>query len=131
MNERVAWMTVTALLAGSTAASIATAEDECQCREGGWTGECTGDVRQDGRIVFVTSSSTQCSRVEWAANGKSQIALLSGGELIQEWAGEQGKLAIEVYSCWVCGADGSATSASGDSDERSADGGELTRQGHR
>ncbi len=121
MNARfLALMAIGAWLATRTV--VAVAEEECQCADSNWTGECTGTIRKDGRFIFATSSSKQCSRIEWLAGEDTFVTLVGGGDYIHEWLGADGAQPdIVVQSCWACGKGHGAKASRASSSEESAE----------
>lgn len=85
-----------ALIASSEASA------RCDCSRNGWISGCTATVMRDGEGVRVTSSSTQCSRVDWYLGQSPQVSVFWGGK---EWESVQGQFRaspISVESCRVC-----------------------------
>lgn len=74
----------------------------CDCSSDGWISDCTATLKPDGDGVLVTSSSTQCSRVDWHLGQSPQVSVFWGG---REWEPLQGQSRANVFSiesCRVC-----------------------------
>jgi hypothetical protein len=76
--------------------------DRCDCSSNGWISGCSATIRRDGDGVQITSSSPQCSRVDWHLGQSPQVSVFRGGK---EWEFVPPQLStspISVESCRVC-----------------------------
>lgn len=74
----------------------------CDCSSNGWISGCTATIKPDREGVLITSSSTQCSRVDWYLGGSPQVSVFWGGKEWESVARFSGQQSISVESCRVC-----------------------------
>jgi hypothetical protein len=74
----------------------------CDCSSNGWISGCTATVMRDGEGVRVTSSSTQCSRVDWYLGQSPQVSVFWGGKEWESVPGQSRSSPISIESCRVC-----------------------------
>ena len=79
-----------------------TASARCDCSSQGWVSGCTATVKPDGEGVLISSSSTQCSRVDWYLGSAPQVSVFWGGREWESIAKVAGRPSITVESCRVC-----------------------------
>ena len=83
-----------------TASQLAYAR--CECSSKGWVSGCTATINRDGAGVLVTSSSTQCSRVDWYMGQAPQVSVFWGGKEWEPASSWSGKESLSIESCRVC-----------------------------
>lgn len=77
------------------------AQTRCDCTVDGWTGDCRANVAHEGSFIRITTSTTQCSRVDWYGNNEPFVTIVTEGEDIEEWLGASAP-SVAVQSCKVC-----------------------------
>jgi hypothetical protein len=92
----------------------------CQCTYKGWVGDCTATVKQNENWITVTSSTQQCSRVDWYADAQPQVTVVMGGKESLEWLGQAKTPQLTVQSCKVCKDSEFSTGRAADSPQDSA-----------
>lgn len=110
-----------ALLAGGPAS----ADWRCDCTT--ITGSCNAQVTIQQNAVDVTSDTKQCSRVDYFIDGLPFVAVVTGGNLQQDWISRSQQPKVLIQSCQVCldkaeGADASAQPAAAKSTDENTSG---------
>lgn len=74
----------------------------CECEYDDWIGDCTATVESRGNWVKLTSSSDQCSRIDWYANGNPHVTVVTEGTATEELLNYTGEIKLAVQSCKIC-----------------------------
>ncbi len=78
------------------------ASARCDCSSKGWVSGCTATIKGEGEGVLISSSSMQCSRVDWYLGSAPQVSVFWGGREWESIAKVTGRPSITVESCRVC-----------------------------
>lgn len=93
---------LTALLAATSVAAQQQGLTRCQCSYEHWVADCKASVELRGNWFKVTSSTQQCSRVDWYANENPQVTIVADGAEMEQWLGQSPNPKITIQSCKIC-----------------------------
>jgi hypothetical protein len=93
---RIHQIYLAALLGGLCATTLA---GPCQCDYKNWVGSCNARIERGAEQVTITSSTQQCSRVDWNLGGQPHTTIVVDGV---EQLNISGTAQLSVDDCKIC-----------------------------
>lgn len=79
-----------------------TAGTRCECEAANWLGDCTAKVERNNNWVRITSSTLQCSRVDWYIDAQPHLTIVVDGAESEELLLIPPNAKLIIQSCKVC-----------------------------
>lgn len=90
------------LLYGFSAVAHAAGLTRCECTYENWEGDCSANIKMKNNWITITSSTSQCSRVDWYSDGDPHVTIVTDGVENEEWLGQTKTPKLSIDSCKIC-----------------------------